>query len=84
MGAVYRAHDTVLDRPVALKIPRLAGDPVPAALPQQELKQPLDISLVGLRVLASVRCSSVQPPTGNTHDETNAAVDSSRGSEVSP
>jgi len=26
MGAVYLAHDTVLDRPVALKIPRRTGD----------------------------------------------------------
>ena len=31
MGAVYLAHDTVLDRPVAIKVPRLAGDRAAAA-----------------------------------------------------
>jgi serine/threonine protein kinase len=31
MGAVYLAHDTVLDRAVALKIPRFSGDPAAAA-----------------------------------------------------
>ena len=31
MGAVYLAHDTALDRPVALKVPRLAGDRTAAA-----------------------------------------------------
>src|SRR4051812_21697462 len=31
MGAVYLAHDSILDRPVAIKIPRLAGDRAAAA-----------------------------------------------------
>jgi serine/threonine protein kinase len=31
MGAVYLAHDTVLDRPVAIKVPRLTGEHKAAA-----------------------------------------------------